>query len=149
MSSTIFCELLKGTADTVERPRPLADGHYIATLRNHEFGTSSRKQTPFVRFIFVPEEESGDVPAGANDGIDLAKKELRKDLYVTPDALYRLSDLLDAVLGKAPGRPFDERLPETRGVRVMIQVTHRDQIDESTGAIVNTFNDIGTVIAYD
>lgn len=145
MSST-FKELLRTSTDTVERPRPLADGHYIGEIRSHEFGQSKQKQTPFIMFILVPSEECADVAEGANNGIDLSKKELRKTFYITPDSLYRLSDMLDATLGKATGRSFDERIPETRGTRVMFQVTHRDQTDDS-GNIVNVFNDIGTVVA--
>lgn len=147
MSASVFRELLKQSTDTVERPRPLADGHYVGTIRNHEFGQSSQKKTPFVRFFLVPTEETQDVPAGANDGLVLEKKELRKDFYITPDALYRLSDFLDATLGQATGRSFDERIPDTRGIRVMFQVTHRDQVDEASGEITNVFNDVGTVIA--
>lgn len=137
-----FRELLKQSTDTIERPRALAAGHYIGTIKGHEFGTSRQKQTPFVRFILVPEEETDDVPAGANTGITLANKELRKDYYITPSALYRLSDMLDATLGVATGRSFDERIPETRGTRVIFAVTQRENEDGT-----ETFNDIGNIVA--
>lgn len=146
-SSSTFRQLLQNSSGTVERPRTLADGHYIGTVRNHEFGTSSQKQTPFVRLILVPEEATEDVDADANDGIDLSKKELRADFYITQASLYRLSDALDAILGPSD-RVFDERLPELRGTRVLFQVTHRDQIDEATGDITATFNQVGKIVAY-
>ena len=50
--------------------------------------------------------------------------------------------MLTAVLGKQPGRALDERIPETRGVKVMFQVTTRDSEDGT-----ETYNDIGTVVA--
>lgn len=142
--SSSFRELLSQPTDVVERPRALATGHYIGEIKSHEFGVSRQRQTPFVRFILVPLEETEDVEAGANAGIDLSKKELRKDFYITPNALYRLSDMLDAVLGKSTGRSFDERIPETRSTRVMFAVTSRTN-DDAT----ETYNDVGTVVAAD
>ncbi len=136
-----FRELLKQPTDAAERPKALAVGHYVGTIKGHEFGLSKQKQTPFVRFFLTPEEEYTDVADGANAGIDLSKRDLRRDFYLTPTALYRLSDFLDAVLGKQTGRSFDVRIPETRGVRVMFQVTQREN-DEKT----EVYNDIGSVI---
>jgi hypothetical protein len=136
-----FRELLSQNTDTVERPRALAPGHYNGKIKGHEFGQSRQKQTPYVRFLLVPESEGPDVPAGANDGIDFSRRELRKDLYITPNALYRLSDMLDAVLGKETGRSFDERIPDTRDASVMFAVTQRESEDGT-----ETYNDIGTIV---
>ena len=141
-SQNTFRQLLAQTTDSVERPRALAQGHYIGEIKSHEFGQSRQKQTPYVRFILTPSEETDDVQAGANTGIDMSKKELRKDFYLTPNSLYRLSDMLDATLGKTTGRTYDERIPETRGVRVIFQVTQRDN-DDGT----ETYNDVGTIVA--
>ena len=141
-SASTFRELLSQPTDTVDRPRALAEGHYIGEIRGHEFGRSRQKQTPFVRFVLVPSEETADVAEGANAGTDLAKRELRKDFYITPNSLYRLSDMLDATLGQQSGRSFDERIPETRGVRVMFQVTCRDNEDGT-----ETYNDVGNIVA--
>jgi hypothetical protein len=143
MSGANFRAILSQKTDEVERPRPLADGHYIGVIKSHEFGQSSQKKTPYCRFFLIPEEETSDVPEGANAGIDFAKKELRADYYITPAALYRLSDALDAMLGKQTGRSFDERLPETRGVRVLFFVGHRDSEDGT-----ESYNDVGTIVAY-
>ena len=137
-----FRQLLSQATDAVERPRAVAAGHYLGEIKAYEFGTSRQRQTPYVMFTLVPSEETADVPAGANAGIDLSKKELRKTLYITPTALYRISDFLDAVLGKTTGRSFDERIPETRGVRVMFAVTTRDNEDGT-----ETYNDVGAVVA--
>jgi len=139
--NSTFRELLSQSTETVERPRPLADGHYIGTIISHELGTSARKQTPFVRFQVQIEEAASDVAEGSNDGIDFASRQLAKTLYVTPKSVYRLGDALDAVLGKEPGRSFDERIPDTRGVRVMIAVTQRPNEDET-----EFFNEVGTMV---
>jgi hypothetical protein len=143
MSQTnTFRQLLSQSTDAVERPRPLAEGHYIGIIKGHEFGVSRNKQTPFCRLFLTPEEESDDVPQGANNGITLNTKELRVDYYITPGALYRLSDMLDAVLGKTVGRSFDERIPELKGSRVMFGVKIRNNDEE-----VPTFNDVTTIVA--
>jgi|HubBroStandDraft_4_1064222.scaffolds.fasta_scaffold50959_1 hypothetical protein len=143
MSGANFRAILSQKTDEVERPRALADGHYIGVIKTHEFGQSSNKKTPFCRWILTPEEETSDVPEGANAGIDFSKREVRKDFYITPAAIYRLSDALDAVLGKQNGRSFDERLPEVRGLRVLFQVGHRDSEDGT-----ESYNDVGTIVAY-
>ena len=143
MSGSTFRALLGQATDAVERPKPLAAGHYIGEIKSHEFGLSRQKQTPYCRFILTPTEETADVTAGENDGIDFSKRELRKDYYITPVALYRLSDMLDAVLGKTSGRSFDERIPETRNVRVMFAVSRRDN-EEGT----ESYNDVGNIVAY-
>ena len=142
MSGSTFRELLSKPTDAVDRPRALASGHYVGEIKSHEFGLSRQKQTPYCRFILTPSEETADVAEGANTGIDFSKRELRKDYFITPTALYRLSDMLDAVLGKTTGRSFDERIPETRGVRVMFAVSSRESEDGT-----ETYNDIGTIVA--
>jgi hypothetical protein len=141
MSSSTFRQLLSQATDAVERPRPIAAGHYIGEIKNHEFGTSRQKQTPFLRLLLTPLEETDDVPEGANKDINLPRRELRRDFYITPGSLYRLSDMLDSVLGKTTGRSFDERIPELRGSRVMFSVTQRESEDGS-----ETYNDIGTIV---
>jgi len=139
--STTFRELLSMHTDAVERPGPLAAGHYIGILKGHEYGATRHKQTPYIRFFFTPTEETADVEPGANGDIDLTKRELRKDFYLTPQAIYRLSDFLDAVLGRETGRSFDERIPDTRGVRVVFKVTTRESQDGS-----EIYNDVGDVV---
>ena len=137
-----FRSLLALSTDQVERPKPIAPGHYVGAIKGIEFGTSRQKQTPYLRVLLLPSEETDDVPLGANEGIDLSRRELRKDYYITPTALYRLSDMLDAVLGQQTGRSFDERIPELRGSRVMFLVTQRANEDGS-----ETFNDVDKLIA--
>lgn len=139
--NSTFRELLSQPTDTAERPRALAEGHYIGSILSHELGSSARKQTPFVRFQIQVEEATADVAEGANDGIDLSTRQIAKTLYVTPKSIYRLADCLDAVLGKEPGRSYDERIPETRGVRVMIAVSQRPNKDET-----EFFNEVGTMV---
>lgn len=139
---TSFRALLQQTSENIERPRALAAGHYIGEIKNFEFGTSRQKQTPFVRLLLTPYEPTDDVEEGANDGMDLAKRELRKEYYITPGAMYRLSDMLDAVIGPDPSHTFDERLPDLRAARVLFSVTRTESADGT-----EVFNNIGTIVA--
>lgn len=139
--NSTFRELLSKPTDEAERPRALAEGHYYGTIISHELGTSARKQTPFVRFNIQVEEATADVAEGANDGIDYTTRQLAKTLYITPKSLYRLADTLDAILGKEQGRSYDERIPETRSVRVLMAVTQRPNEDET-----EFFNEVGNVV---
>lgn len=136
-----FRKELSVASTDIERPKPLPVGHYYATIRGHEFQLSKRQQTPYVRFLLAPSEACEDVDAAELAGVDLTRRELRKDYFITPAAKYRLADMLDSVIGQ-PNRTLDERLPETRGMRVMIQVTQRTSEDGS-----ETYNDVATVVS--
>lgn len=138
-----FRTLLGVKTDEVERPRPLAAGHYIGIIKNFELGQSAQKQTPYVRVLFTPQEETTDVASGANDGMDLPSKEVRRDFYLTPASLYRLSDFLDAVLGPVQGRSFDERLPDIRGAKVIFLV----KATPSRNDPKEIYNEVDTVAA--
>lgn len=140
-----FRDLLKLSAEETPRPRSLPDGHYIGPILGHEFGRSSKKQTGFVRFELRPEEACNDVDQDQLEGLNLSDKTQRRDFYITPKALHQLSDMLDATLGKQPGRNHDERIPDTTGVRVMFGVKKRlNDNGEDSG-----FNEVTTIVAVD
>jgi hypothetical protein len=143
-TTSTFRSLLQKTSETVDRPRALAVGHYKGEIKNYEFGVSKQKQTPFLRLFLVPHEEMEDVLEGANDGIDITKREIRADYYIVDKALFRLANMLDAVLGKASWVPFDERIPTLRGTRVIFQLTQRPNEDET-----EIYNDVRSIIASD
>ena len=139
--STNFRTILRVTNTTVQRPRALAAGHYLGIIKGHEFNTSSKKGTPFIRMLLTPQEETDDVPAGENHGIDFSKVELRKDFYLTPAALHRLGNALDAILGE-DDRYYDERIPDLRDARVLFLVTVRDGEEGSN----EKYNDVGAIV---
>jgi hypothetical protein len=139
-SQVDFRSLLKLNSTQVERPKLLPDGHYFGRIGAHTFGKSSQKQTPYVRFMLHAEQASDDVDQEALEGIDLSRRELRSDFYLTHAALSRLSDMLDGVIGN-PERSIEERIPETRGVYVLFGVGHR-----SNEAGTQSFNDVTTIV---
>jgi len=127
-SAPDFRELLRTTtSDNVERPRSLPKGHYHGFIMSHEFGRSSKKQTPFVQFNLKVDGPADDVSAEQVEGIDFGRKELRLQRYITPKALYMLTDTLDQVLGK-DGRVADERIPDMDNQKVLIET--EPQLDD-------------------
>lgn len=140
MSGTSFRDLLHYTTATAPKPPILANGHYIGTIRGHEFGKSRNKGTPQVQILLTAEEECEDVEKGANDGVNIGDADLRRTFYITPKAVRRIGTMLDAVLGPDE-RYFDERLPETRGARVMFSVSQRENEDGT-----DTYMDVGTIV---
>ena len=141
-SGASFRELMSRNTDTFERPRLLADGHYIGKIKTTSLEVSKRKQTPSVRVFLQPTEETSDVPVGANAGMDLMAEKIYRDYYIMPKLMFMLTDMLDAVLGKTTGRSFDERVPDLRDQRVLFQVGHRDSEDGQ-----RQFYEIGVIVA--
>ena len=68
-------------------------------------------------------------------GIDLAKRQFRRDFYLTEDSLWRLDDLLKG-LGIEPGKSYEEALPEAVGKAVQVQIQRI--IGQQDGAVMNT-----------
>jgi Trp operon repressor len=139
-----FKSLLSMSTDSFEKPPALPAGHYRATIKGHKFDVSSQKQTPFVQFFFTPTEASEDVEdLEALAKINLSQRELGAKFYITLGAIWRLSQMLDAVLGASQGRSYDERIPETRGISVIIGVTQRENPKQEG----EWFNDVTTITA--
>jgi hypothetical protein len=137
-----FRELLHNTtSENVERPRSLPKGHYVGAIINHSIDFSKNKKTPYVRFFLKVDGPGPDVSASDVDGIDFSRRELHVDQYITPKSMWRLTDCVDAVIGR-DGRPIDERLPEMDGQRVLIEVVPQvDQEGKDTG-----YNEVKSIV---
>ena len=134
-----FRELLAKPMDDVKRPPALPAGVYHGVVSNHEFGTSSRKQTPFVRYTYTLQSlHEGDE---ANlEGIDLSKRNPASTFYITEDALYRLKDFLESVGVSVGGRAVSECIPEAMNARVLVTITQRNSEDGK-----EIYNDVASV----
>ena len=125
MSTVDFRTLLQTPMDTIEKPKPLPAGTYHGVVSRHEFGESSQKRTPYVRFHLQPTSAADDVDPAGLEGIDLSKKALRRDYFLTADALYRLKGFLDSIGVSTTGRSLGEAIPDSTNARVLMQVTQR------------------------
>lgn len=142
MATPNFKELLKKPLDTVKRPPALPDGTYYGVVKSYEFGESSNKKTPFVRFHFLAMYGGEDIEASLLEGIDLSKRDLKKDFYITEDALYRLKEFLAALGHEVDGHNIEDLLPLTPNARVMMAITQR-----RTEGKEDIYNDVGEVTA--
>lgn len=135
MSESNFAELLQTPMDSIKRPPPLPAGTYHGVITSHEMITSSQKKTPGVRYNVTLTAPGDDVDAAALDGIDLTKRSLRRDYWLTADASYRLKELLQSVGVSVEGRSLGECIPEARNAKVLVSITQRMEGKD-------TFNDI-------
>lgn len=135
MDEVNFNVLLGVQVQSVERPKNFPVGHYDAIVVSHEHGTSSQKGTPYVRFPIKLIGPKDDVDAELfEDAGGMAALQERKPMtgmstlnfYLTKDAIYRLREFLEDGLGLASvGRNFDEVIPESTNVPLVVQIAHQ------------------------
>jgi len=139
-SATDFRALLSKPTETIERPKALPVGTYLGTISKYEYGKSAQKKTPYVRYFISLTGAGEDVDPDAMEGVDLSKKQMRKDYYLTDDAQYRVKELWESCGIDGTGRSLGEILPDLVGMPVMLEVTKRNSEDGK-----DEFNDVGTV----
>lgn len=134
-----FKSLLRKPIDSVVKPKALPAGTYRGRVKTFEFKESKEKKTPFVQFNVQVVSATDEVEPDSLAGIDLSKKLLRKDYYITDDALWRLREFIESVTGPIPsGSTLDEYLPQTLHADVLVAVTQRLAQDGSG----DIFNDV-------
>lgn len=122
---TEMMDLLRKPMNEIERPKLLPAGTYYGIIKSHELGKSTQKKTPFVRFHVALTGAGEDVDQELLEGIELAKKILRRDFFLTEDALFRVKDFLASLGIEVEGRSLGECIPEAIGQSVMLTVRHR------------------------
>ena len=135
-----FANLLKKPADTIEKPKPLPAGTYHGMISKYEFGESKEKKTPYCRVSLAIHRGGADVEPDMLTGVDLAKKQLRRDYYLTDDAMYRIKELIESCGVDATGRTMGELIPELVNKPVIISVTQRPSQDGS-----ELYNDVANL----
>lgn len=118
-----FRELLKQNTDEVKRPPPTPAGTWEGIITNYEYGESKDKHTPYVRYTVRLSAAGSDISAD-EDIANSIGREYSRDFYVTPDALWRLSEFIGTCKIKTEGRPLDETIPEVVGKEVIATIGH-------------------------
>jgi len=130
MSSVDFKTLLSKPASDIKKPVPLPAGTYRGVVLNHSFEVSSKKQTPFVRFYLQPQSAEADVDEEALVGVEITKKKLKIDFYLTPDAEFRVIDLGKSLGYQTEGRSLGEVITEiSTNSPVLMEVTQQNSLD--------------------
>lgn len=126
-----FSELLRKPAGEAKRPQALPVGDYQGVIRSHEVGDSNRNKTPYVRLgITLTQWPDGMEPV---EGVDLNKRQLRKDFYLTDEALWRFDELIKSCGIDAVGKRYEDVVPLLVGQPVKVEVRHYRSQDDTVG----------------
>lgn len=131
-STPNFESILDMPAADVERPKPLPAGTYDCIVKGlFETGESAQKKTPFVRFTYAITAAGEDVDEDELAEIGgIADKTIKDTYYTTPEALFRLTDTLDAMgIEMDDGKTVRQALSETPNASLRIVVGHRASPD--------------------
>lgn len=123
MGTPDFTKLLGGQADDSKPPPTVPAGSYRLLVKGSEFGASSVKETPFVRFNFQITALGPDIDPDDLAGIKWETKALRRDFYLTEDALFMLTDFFKTGGLKTDGRTHAELVPMAVGMELVGNVT--------------------------
>lgn len=131
--TTDFESVLQTQADTIEKPPLMPEGGYSTVIKKFELGESSKKKTKFVDFTVGIQAPMDDVDQSIIDEIGMDKiigKERNVTFYLTPDALWRLTDFLgdDVGLDKG-GKSIEQLINEAVGQEVGITIRHKPTAD--------------------
>jgi hypothetical protein len=132
-----FRSLLKQNSKTVSRPQSAPDCWLIGTIGQFVHETL-KTGTEKISFDLSDIEAHPETEEGLLDNINLKNlrspysKCLNVTYWITENALYHLTDMLDRVVGD-PDRLVEERLPEVKGLRVMFRVSRVEVDGKDTG----------------
>lgn len=138
-----FSKLLAKKTSEVKRPPTLPAGLYPGVIKGYKFGESAKKKTPFVQFQVAltgwPEETDDEDRFHDGKPIDLSKKNMGSDFYLSDEALFILSEFLTALF---PGdeRGMEELVPAAVGSYVLADVSNR--LNEERGDFFNRIEKI-------
>lgn len=137
-----FSALLSKPAGEAKKPPALDAGLYPGIIKSYEVDDKNQKHTPYVRFFWGLTSWPGEPQTDESGAvIDLSKKQLRSDFYLTDDALWRLDAFLREVgIAMEPGQTYAEVLPTAVGTMANLEI-----IQELNQKNNEVFNSISTI----
>lgn len=108
---------------------------YPGIIKTFEMGDNNKNKTPYVRFHLGYTGWPDEVDSEARAGIELQKRQQRKDFYVSEDALWRLDEFVRTCGVEPHGRAYGEIFPELIGKEVLIEVLQ--DLNQSTNEMFN------------
>lgn len=133
-----FSKLMNRPAGEAKKPPVLPVGDYAGVLGQWEVGDNNKNRTEYVRFPVRLTGWPDDVTGEDREGIDLSKRQLRRDYYTSDDAMYRLDEFIRSCGIDPSGRSYAEVLPELVGKPVIVEVRH--YINQQTQELGNQIN---------
>jgi hypothetical protein len=133
--------LLSKPLDSFTPPPTLPAGTWKGIIGPYSYDKSAKKKTDFVRYLLNITGPGDDIDEGDLEGVEWNGKQLKKDFYLTQDALFRLTDFISSLGIEILGRSVTEMIPEAVGIPVLITVTEDDSEDGKT-----KYNNVGLVV---
>lgn len=135
-AATKIEDILDRPSNAAERPKPMPAGTYLMVVQGlPRFDKSSKKQTPYVEFLLVPQSAMDDVDAAELEEMGgLADKTVKATFYLTDGSEYRLTEFLDACgVGEEDedGEALSHRarIEETPNCQVYCTMVHEPSAD--------------------
>jgi hypothetical protein len=134
MAKPNLSSILDRPSEDAERPKPLPQGSYTCVVQSWEDGTSTKKQTPFIRFILKPIDAGEDVNAEELEQAGgLGERTISTTYYLTNNSEYRLREFLDHCgIDSKNGKTkltHRERIPQAENCQVGAFIKHRASED--------------------
>lgn len=122
MSNPDLKSLMRTPAGLAKKPPTLPIGDYPGVIKSFESGNQNANKTNYIRFHVGLTGWPDSVPQ-EDRVVDLAKRQMRRDFYMTPDALYRMDNLLTSCGIILDGvKSYEELVPQLVGASVIAEV---------------------------
>jgi hypothetical protein len=135
MQSPTFSSILDRPSNSIEKPKPLPVGTYLAMTKGlPREDKSAKKQTPFVEFSMQLLQAADDVDQEALQAV-LGSKALneitmKNTFYLTDDAAWRLQKFLEADLGIEGGDvSLRQMISSSPGRQCLVSIKHEASQD--------------------
>lgn len=131
-----FSHLLKSPTGQAKRPPALPIGTYPGIIKGYEFAELfGQQKVPGVRFMLAPLDFPDAVDLGEREGIELNKRQLRKEFSIADADIWQLEAFLSSIGAGGDGSTNEENIPKAVGARVLMDV--QQNVNPNTSEINN------------
>jgi hypothetical protein len=135
MTDASFSSILDKPSNSIERPKPLPTGTYLAMVKGQpRYDKSKQKGTRFAEFTLQLLQHGEDVDGAAIKEYLGARQlnaiEIKDTYYLTDEAAYRLKEFVDHCgVENAEGATLGQRVSQTPGCQLLISIAHKPSDD--------------------
>jgi hypothetical protein len=134
-----FSALLKKPIVADKAPPAIEAGNYPGIIKSFEYGDSNKNKTPYVRFHIGLTGWADNVEPQA--GVDLSKKQMRRDFFLTDEARYRLANFIKSCgVALDDSSDYEVIIPTLVGTRVVAEV--QQYLNQNSGEIGNQIGNL-------
>jgi hypothetical protein len=119
-----FANLMNRPAGQAKPPTALPEGVYSGIIKSWA-NDETKNKTPLVRFVVTPTAWPDEIDDDARQGIDLSTRQLRRDFFMSEDAMHRLDTFIRSCGIDPTDQTYAEVMPQLIGMDVLATVKHR------------------------